>query len=1037
MRRTHRWASMPWPFVVVLALVAASLGCRRDRPPPVPELLRVRFTEARLPVAQDHRLCRTTTEPGRVLPRVDCGTSGGAVLVVEAARAARDHIAAGKGGDPTLRAHLLLLLRRPDQAVEWLRSVGDSTDVAMAALPAALYEQGLEEDDPFLLAMALDRLEVLASSRAATPAERFNRALILTRLNLRAPAVAAWDEFIRKESFSAWSDEARQWLRELAEPSPARRFIEARDELLAWIRQGGPKPASWPEVAAAHPQQVRILLEEEGLEAWSQAVLDRAEMGAIMRRLQDLAALVARAGGGDLLLETLEINGTCARTGSCVALAAAHRDYSAGRRQHEAQQYGAAGALFARAETRFVESGSPFAFWPRYYRGVIVHHHPDFPAAERIFTRLLEDVPESERVVRGYLHWMRAETLSRRAEYGRAMLEFQRARDHFQISGERENEMAMEAALGRVWDRLDRPHRAWRHHAKALALSGWSLKSRRLQSVLNAPAASLRANGATAAALVFQEEALAEARRSESSLSLALALQYRAHTLRALGRTEDALADVREGLDHCARIADPRLRADPEMHLRLTLASLLRADPERARVAAEAALHFGRERAIGVLLLDAYVLAAELASAQGDLPRRSALWREAAEEAERQREQQAVPELQVAFGSRVRMVLERGVSDLLDEGQWEPALEYAERLRSRVLWRRTKAAAISDKDLAARGQDREVLSYLFLDRHRLVVWWVREGQLRGFVRSLDSDWLERAVGEHTAALAGGDGERARTIGRSLASAVLGPFLEDVGRSGRVIVVPDGPLHRLQFAALVDRQGRYLLERSAFSVAPSAAAAVATATRSAEHAPPTSLLLVGAVEHSAQEFPELIAPASIGRLTRRLDDQWPSLSVLAGRSATPESFLAAYPDHDVLLYAGHAVAPGRLSARSGLVLAPGEEGEGLLSTERLIAEAAGRTRLAILAGCSTGAGSPQALDNSSSVAFGFLAAGVPAVIATLWEIDDGLAADVVGRLAERIRRGDREPLRAVQLEMLRDGGDRRTAWSAFQAFGEGG
>ena len=72
----------------------------------------------------------------------------------------------------------------------------------------------------------------------------------------------------------------------------------------------------------------------------------------------------------------------------------------------------------------------------------------------------------------------------------------------------------------------------------------------------------------------------------------------------------------------------------------------------------------------------------------------------------------------------------------------------------------------------------------------------------------------------------------------------------------------------------------------------------------------------------------------------------------------------------------------------------------------------------------------------SVAHGFLMAGAPSVIATLWPIDDEAAARVFPRLHEKLAAGlpPAEALRAVQLDSIRRGDVPASLWAAIQDIG---
>src|SRR5262249_13699988 len=127
--------------------------------------------------------------------------------------------------------------------------------------------------------------------------------------------------------------------------------------------------------------------------------------------------------------------------------------------------------------------------------------------------------------------------------------------------------------------------------------------------------------------------------------------------------------------------------------------------------------------------------------------------------------------------------------------------------------------------------------------------------------------------------------------------------------------------------------------------------------------------------------------------------------------------------------------------SRLVLAPGEQDDGLLYAREIYRQRLTRTRLVVLSACSSAHGPISRSEGVLSLTRSFLAAGVPAVIGTLWTITDRGRADFSFELHRRLQRGtaSSRALREVQLAFLTSG-DRElrspATWAAFQHVGAG-
>ena len=98
------------------------------------------------------------------------------------------------------------------------------------------------------------------------------------------------------------------------------------------------------------------------------------------------------------------------------------------------------------------------------------------------------------------------------------------------------------------------------------------------------------------------------------------------------------------------------------------------------------------------------------------------------------------------------------------------------------------------------------------------------------------------------------------------------------------------------------------------------------------------------------------------------------------------------------------------------------------------------RLVVLSGCNTADGKLSATEGASSLARAFFTAGVPAVVSSLWAIDDDDdTADFFIAFHRRLVQGDSPAvaLRETQIKWLSDGrvpARPIRSWAAFQLFG---
>ncbi len=249
---------------------------------------------------------------------------------------------------------------------------------------------------------------------------------------------------------------------------------------------------------------------------------------------------------------------------------------------------------------------------------------------------------------------------------------------------------------------------------------------------------------------------------------------------------------------------------------------------------------------------------------------------------------------------------------------------------------------------------------------------------------------------------------------------------------------------MPFAALVDpASGQYLVERHEVGVAPSAHVYVQCLRRQRElpRAAPTQALIVGATEPDRRRFPALGALAGAQAESRVVAALYPSARLLAGERATRAAVLGQLSQGPQVLHlAGHSLVNASRPDLSMFLLAAGPQprDSGVVYAHEIEEWPLAKTSLAVLAGCGTAAGEISASEGAMSLSRPFLAAGVPAVVGSLWRIDDDASASLMTTFHRRLRAGDdpQSALRRAQLAEIRKGGAAADpgTWAPFQLIG---
>jgi CHAT domain-containing protein len=270
--------------------------------------------------------------------------------------------------------------------------------------------------------------------------------------------------------------------------------------------------------------------------------------------------------------------------------------------------------------------------------------------------------------------------------------------------------------------------------------------------------------------------------------------------------------------------------------------------------------------------------------------------------------------------------------------------------------------------------------------------------------------------------------------RSLHRYLIAPIEESGLLEGKkqIVIVPHAELHYLPFAALIDGDGRSLIERYEMAVTPSASVWLALGER--PRAPSAAGILAVAPRPDA-------LPASRREVAAIARSAGGRARVMTGGAATEDVFRREAPNYRVLHLATYGVLNKHNPLFSFVELAPGGEHDGRLEVHevfglRLTAD------LVVLSACQTGLGSGAltdvpAGDDWVGLTRAFLHAGANRVVATLWPVDDWATAAFMERFYEHMASGiDARQALARSQRALR--AERATAhpfyWAGFVIIG---
>ncbi|HSB11895.1 MAG TPA: CHAT domain-containing tetratricopeptide repeat protein [Blastocatellia bacterium] len=238
---------------------------------------------------------------------------------------------------------------------------------------------------------------------------------------------------------------------------------------------------------------------------------------------------------------------------------------------------------------------------------------------------------------------------------------------------------------------------------------------------------------------------------------------------------------------------------------------------------------------------------------------------------------------------------------------------------------------------------------------------------------------------------------------------------------RLIVIPHGALHYVPFHALHDGSG-YLIDRFEISYAPSATVLKLCRTRAgtSDGSPSDTLVALGLAEPGTPNIDDEIDELGV---------LFPDSVRLTSEEATLENLFEAAPRARFLHLASHGYFRRDNPMFSFLKLADANLHFYSLLDLKLNAE------LVTLSACHTGVNKVFPGDELHGLLRGFLFAGAPSVVASLWAVSDRSTAEFMREMYSQIRAGASKSsaLRSAQL-VIKEAYGHPYYWAPFVLMG---
>jgi CHAT domain-containing protein/predicted negative regulator of RcsB-dependent stress response len=400
-------------------------------------------------------------------------------------------------------------------------------------------------------------------------------------------------------------------------------------------------------------------------------------------------------------------------------------------------------------------------------------------------------------------------------------------------------------------------------------------------------------------------------------------------------------------------------------------------------------------------------------------------------------------QFQITFLSSLIGFHQNYVDLLIDQHDDAGALRIIESSRARVLADRLgrdveKAESISTPRLTqlAKETNTSLISFWIAPK-RSFAWLIDKSGVQRFslppaseIESLVTAYngvVEHSLQDPIAA--------ADPNGPKLWNDLLGQIAPKISKGSRVVIIPDGPLHRLNLETLPAPTPRphYWIEDVELAVAPSLAIAASAPVPVPQRG--SSLLLIGAPDYAGTEYKPLGKAATE---IRDIQTRFPgsAQTVYTGRQASPAAYRSSQPARFSLIhFAAHAEASNENPLESAVILS--RQGDGYKLYARDVIDQPIDADLVTISGCRSAGVRAYAGEGLIGFAWAFLQAGARVVVAGLWDVSDSSTEPLMNEFYGGIASGKRPAtaMREAKLALLelQPAYSKPYYWAPFQVY----
>jgi CHAT domain-containing protein/Tfp pilus assembly protein PilF len=220
--------------------------------------------------------------------------------------------------------------------------------------------------------------------------------------------------------------------------------------------------------------------------------------------------------------------------------------------------------------------------------------------------------------------------------------------------------------------------------------------------------------------------------------------------------------------------------------------------------------------------------------------------------------------------------------------------------------------------------------------------------------------------------------------RDFYKSILGPIADGLDTDG-LIIVPHGVLHKVPFAALNDGK-KFLIDKYALSVVPSSSVLEYVVKKRKVNKGKFLAFANPKTDYFSLDYAEVEVDNISGLFSNK--------QIYSRKEATESKAKELTSSSNIIHFACHGEFNDKQPMQSGLLLAKDDKNDGDLQVHEIFGIDLRNTNLVVLSACETALSKIYSGDDLVGLSRGFIYAGTPSLLATLWEVEDHSTAILI-------------------------------------------